>query len=156
MVMWLQINNKYNEGIDKAVTPIQVTLGGRELDPKRNLGVNEYRGPGEWYQRDLPQNSDSNCWVVTGWLASLLGFRLEGILSGCHHALPTPKVPFVLTFTFKDVEPHVCRELWVCPLIVNTGFSTWRYFVRTPPWPLPLRMLSHGCVANYGYGYPFR
>ena len=25
----------------------------------------------------------------------------EGILSGRHHALPTPKVPFVLTFTFK-------------------------------------------------------
>ena len=28
--------------------------------------------------------------VVTGYLVSLLGFRLKGILSGCHHALPTP------------------------------------------------------------------
>ena len=50
------------------------------------------------------------CWVI-------MGFRLEeGILSGRHHALPTPYVPSVLTFTF--------------------------------------RMLSHVCVANYGYGYP--
>ena len=67
------------------------------------------------------------CWagvvIGRGWV--ILGFRLEeGILSGRHHALPTPKVPSVLTFTFKDVEPHVCRELWVCPLIVNTGLST--------------------------------
>ena len=32
--------------------------GGVELDPKSNLVVNEYRGPGECYQRDLPPNSD--------------------------------------------------------------------------------------------------
>ena len=68
-----------------------------------------------------------NIVVVSAHLQSLLGFRLEeGILSGRHHALPTPKVPSVLTFTFKDVQPWVCCELY--------GYG---YFIREEQ-PLPL------------------
>jgi len=42
--------------------------------------------------RLLPhEGEDSNPIVVSKWVWGALGFRLEeGILSGCHHATPTP------------------------------------------------------------------
>ena len=67
---------------------------------------------------NLSERDHLQCtWVVTAGLPSLLGFRLEeGIFSGRHHALPTPKVPFVLTFTFKG-----CRAmggLWTMGMVI--------------------------------------